>query len=74
MNLAIYILIGTFFMFCVEYFLNTKTFKKYQKKVHVKTGDISMNIWSRITGIVLWPLCLVIFLYNFFEQVNKLKK
>ena len=64
-----YILIGVIFMFLVEYTLNSSTAKKYSKiypNLKAKFG-----FWERFFGIVFWPVCLGIFLYNFFKQLFK---
>ena len=74
MNLAIYILTGTLFMFSIEYFTTTKSFKKFIKKTNTKTSKIQFNAWSRTVGIVFWPICLVVFLYSFFKHLFKLNK
>ena len=60
-----YILIGIIFMFCIEYFSNHISVREYIDR------DIEIGWPERIIGISLWPICLGIFLYNFFKQFSK---
>ena len=61
-----YILIGIAFMFCIEYLFNKKSIQ--QQLTYIP--DIG---WvERTIGILFWPVCLGIFLYNFFKTVFKL--
>ena len=63
--MMIYILIGIIFMFFIEYLLNRKTIQK-QLRYTVNLG------WTeRIIGVFFWPICLGIFLYNFFKEIFK---
>ena len=67
--MMVYILIGVALMFLLEHFTSLKTFKKY-----VKTNPkayIGFGFWERTFGILLWPLWLLIFLYNFFKEFFK---
>ena len=61
--MIIYILIGIFFMFCIEFLLSKENFKK----------QISTNLGTteRVLGILFWPICLGVFLYNFFKTFFK---
>ena len=60
-----YILIGVLFMFCVEWGVNTDKYK-INSKIPAIIG------WKeRTIGIILWPICLIIFLYHFFKQIFK---
>ena len=63
-----YILIGVFFMFCVEYIINSGTFKKTLK---LNKTNFPIGWKERIVGIFMWPLFVVIFLYNFFKELFK---
>ena len=56
-----YILIGIAFMFCIEFLLNTNYM---QEKLDV---NYSFGWVERTVGILFWPVCLGIFLYNFFK-------
>ena len=60
-----YILIGITFMFCVEYLLNLESIKKQ----FISTPHIGWT--ERFIGIILWPICLGIFSYNFFKTLFK---
>ena len=66
-----YILIGIAFMFSLEYFLNTKSYKRTQSKFKPELVDFEKNNLVRIIGVLFWPVCLGIFLYNFFKQLFK---
>ena len=60
-----YILIGVIFMFCIEYLLSLESIQE-------KLTDIPNIGWvERAIGIFFWPICLGIFLYNFFKQLFK---
>ena len=61
-----YILIGIIFMFCIEYLLNKKSIQKQL------TYNINIGWTERLIGIFFWPICLGIFLYNFFKTIFKL--
>ena len=56
-------------MFLVEYTLNSPTAKKYSK-IYPSLKN-KFGFWERFFGIVFWPVCLGIFLYNFFKQLFK---
>ena len=58
-----YILIGIIFMFLVEYSTQNKTIKKHLPK------PLTFGFWERTIGILFWPVCLGIFLYNFFKTL-----
>jgi putative effector of murein hydrolase LrgA (UPF0299 family) len=63
--MIVYILIGVVFMFCIEFLLNTN----YVKEKITVEGNIG---WlERTIGVLFWPICLGIFLYNFFKQLFK---
>ena len=64
-----YILIGIIFMFCVEWGTNTNKFKNHI----IYKGNIPPALgWSeRFMGVIFWPVCLGIFLYNFFKTFFK---
>jgi TRAP-type mannitol/chloroaromatic compound transport system permease small subunit len=69
MTVLNYLLIGVVFMFLVEYALNTPTAKKYSK-IYPNLNN-QFGFWERIIGILFWPVCLGIFLYNFFKEYFK---
>ena len=63
-----YILLGIAFMFCIEYLLSMDSIKERM----TTTSDIEDMIWTkRIIGVLFWPVCLGIFLYNFFKEYFK---
>ena len=64
-----YILIGILFIFLLEYFTSLDRFKKYSN-THPK-AYIEFGFWERAIGILFWPVCLGVFLYNFFKQLYK---
>ena len=69
-----YILIGTVFMFIVEYFSQSKIIDKYVPKKKRKKMKKNFNSWGmkeRIVGILGLPILLLIFLYNFLKQLFK---
>ena len=64
-----YILIGVAFMFLLEYFTSLDRFKKY---INIRPeAYIQFGFWERFIGILFWPICLGIFLYNFFKEFLK---
>ena len=63
-----YILIGIAFMFCVEYIVNSGTFKKTLK---LNKTNFPIGWKERTIGIFTWPLLVGIFLYNFFKELLK---
>ena len=69
MIIITYILIGIFFMFTLEFFINSKWVKRYSKKYPRIEADF--GFWERTLGIIFWPLCLGVFLYNFFKEYFK---
>ena len=69
MNIITYILIGIFFMFTLEFFINSKWVKRYSKKYPRIEADF--GFWERFVGILFWPILLGIFLYNFFKELIK---
>ena len=66
-----YILIGIAFMFSLEYFINTESYKKTQSKFKSEIVDFEINNLVRIIGVLFWPVCLGVFLYNFFKEFFK---
>ena len=63
--MMIYILVGLIFMFCIEYLLNKESIQKQLTYIP------NFGWTERIIGIVIWPLWLGIFLYNFFKKLYK---
>jgi len=61
-----YILIGIAFMFCIEHLLSKE---QIQQQL---TYSPNIGWTERIIGILFWPICLGIFLYNFFKTMFKL--
>ena len=65
MSVSSYLIIGIIFMFCIEYLLNLKSIQE-------KLTSIPDVGWAeRAMGIFFWPVCLGIFLYNFFKTFFK---
>ena len=63
--MMIYILVGIIFMFCIE-FLSTR------KSIEIHLSKKFQIGWKeRTMGVLFWPICLVIFLYNFFKTYFK---
>ena len=58
-------------MFIIEYLLNSKSYKRVQSKIKPELIDFEINNSARIIGVLFWPVCLGIFLYNFFKQIFK---
>ena len=56
-------------MFLVEYSLNTQTAKKHSN-IYPNLKN-KFGFWERTLGIIFWPLCLGVFLYNFFKEYFK---
>ena len=52
-------------MFCIEYLLNKKTIQKQLTYIP------NLGWIERIMGVIVWPLWLGIFLYNFFKEYFK---
>ena len=67
--MVVYILIGIAFMLYIELFLNSDTFNQYNKLN--KTAKVSLDFWSRIIGVLFWPICLGIFMYHFIKEFYK---
>ena len=70
MSILTYLFIGTVLMFCFEYYLNTDSYK-YQMKKLGKDPIFKIETKERIIGFLFWPLFVVVFLYNFFNALNK---
>ena len=66
MSVSTYFLLGVLFMFSMDVFLKSKPAQK-----HINTKIPNFGFWEIIIGISLWPLLIVIFLYNFFKQLFK---
>ena len=56
-------------MLYIELFLNSDTFNQYNKLN--KTAKVSLDFWSRIIGVLFWPICLGIFMYHFIKEFYK---
>lgn len=54
-------------MFCVEYIINSGTFMTLK----LNKTNFPIGWKERIVGIFMWPLFVVIFLYNFFKELFK---
>ena len=52
-------------MFCIEFLINSKNIKKYI------SPSLEINWMGRTVGILLWPIWLGIFMYNFFKEIFK---
>jgi|9_EtaG_2_1085328.scaffolds.fasta_scaffold73161_2 hypothetical protein len=68
-NLIYYIAIGAVFMFSIELLMRTK--KVGDKLKELKKGDIEFTIYTRILGILIWPLALFIFVKAFLQEIFK---
>ena len=58
-------------MFFLELLMSTKKYKLIQKKFKPKFNTVEIGWIERTIGILFWPLCLGIFLYNFFKEIFK---
>ena len=58
-------------MFLLEYGTNTSKFQKIIKSDYPNLHTFKITLGMRIIGILLWPFCLGVFLYNFFKQFYK---
>jgi uncharacterized protein involved in cysteine biosynthesis len=67
--IATYLLIGTIFMVFIELLLDRLGDKTNVEKLRKDVGG-----WSRILGIVLWPLGLMIFLAGYLITTFKINK
>ena len=61
-----YIIIGIVFMFCLDFLSTRKSIKIHLAK------EFQIGWKERVIGILLWPICLGIFIYNFL--INLLNK
>ena len=66
MSVSSYLIIGMIFMFCVEYLLSIESIQE-----KLKTPIPNIGWAERAMGIFFWPVCLGIFLYNFFKTFFK---
>ena len=66
MSVLNYFFIGFVFTFFVDYMLSKFTAHPYLK-------GIGWSYTERIICILIWPLCLLIFLANFFKAMFKIK-
>ena len=60
-----YILIGIVFMFCIEYLSSKESVKEHLP------AEIELGWGARCAGIILWPICLGVFLYHFLKSYFK---
>ena len=65
MSIINYLFIGVVFMVIVEYLLNRSDIQKHM------TVEPELDILQRVIGVIFWPICLSVFLYNFFKQFFK---
>ena len=65
MNILTYLLIGTLFMGSVEYILSLDSVRSHLSDIP-ELGGV-----ERAIGILFWPICLGIFLYNFIKNLLK---
>jgi len=75
-TLVIYSLIGALLCFGLEKMLKSDLFKNLISQNMSKKGKntkdlIEFNNITRTVIIITWPICLTIFLYNFFKQFFK---
>ena len=66
-----YILIGIAFMFAFEYLMGTRAFKRTQIKFRPELRGIKLGIMERIIGVLLWPVWLGVFIFNFCKEYFK---
>ena len=63
-----YILIGILFMFFIDFFTHSKYYKEFEKTN--PKAKINFGFLERFFGVILWPVCLGIFLYNFSKHFS----
>ena len=68
-NLIYYIAIGAVFMFSIELLMRTKMVGDKLKEL--KKDDIEFTLYTRILGILIWPLALFIFVKAFLQEIFK---
>ena len=66
MSLINYFFIGFIFTFLVDTLIGLKSIKN-----HPKMKDYIWGWNERIIGILFWPVCLCVFLYNFLKEFFK---
>ena len=70
MTILTYLFIGVVFAFCVDFFITTESFKQEMKN-QGRFGNFIISYMERFLMVFFWPICLAIFLYNFFKQMFK---
>ena len=68
-NLIYYIAIGAVFMFSIELLMRTKMVGDKLKEL--KKDDVEFTTYTRILGILIWPLALFIFVKAFLQEIFK---
>lgn len=68
-NLIYYIAIGAVFMFSIELLMRTKMVGDKLKEL--KKDNIEFTLYTRILGILIWPLALFIFVKAFLQEIFK---
>ena len=64
-----YILIGILFMFFIDFFTHSKYYKEFEKTN--PKAKINFGFLERFFGVILWPVWVVVFFYQFFKQLFK---
>ena len=68
-SLVYYIAIGAIFMFSIELLMRTK--KVEDKLKELKRNDVEFNTYTRILGILIWPIAIYIFIKAFLKETFK---
>ena len=68
-ELVLYCSIGILFCFFIEKLTKSNIFKEHT----VGKEILEFNNITRTIVMLTWPLCLVVFLYNFFKTMFKIK-
>ena len=66
-----YLFIGTIFMICIELLLDQLGKRHVPNIEQLKEG---IGGWSRLIGIVLWPIGIVIFVSGYLTTIFKNNK
>ena len=66
MSIINYFFIGFTFAFIIDFLLNIESVK-----THPKMKDKSWGWRERTACILIWPVIILVFLYNFFKEFFK---
>jgi hypothetical protein len=64
MNILNYFIIGLMFTFLIDVLLN-------KLNTHPKLLNIQWGWIERITCVLIWPICLLLFIYSFIKTYFK---